>query len=1293
MKRGIEKHNISQWGSRLIVAVALLAASFFVARVSIAVYTYTYAMTGGFGDALNTEIHAMYEWNDNLYACTSNSGGAELWRASSDVTSWTEVGSPGGSNWDVNNTHCKDIEVFGSYLYVSLGKEVQNGELWRTQNGTTWQQVGGDGFGDANNKRIGELEAFGSYLYASTVNDNGMQMFRSSDGTTWNQVAAGTWDANNDYSNAMLEFNGYLYAGTYNLLTGAELWRTQNGTVWAQVNTDGFGDAAQVDIPALAEYKSYLYVGTERTGGAELWRTLTGDNQASFAKVISDGNPLGGGAVVGRYIFQDLLVRNDLLLLSAKYVFQGEDFYSTNDGTTYTLQNTEGFGDSNNQDVNSSINYRNISLLALQPSVAGGARINYPSFAPTVSNVTAVQRTDGSGIVDISFDTVTDDLASETEARVEYNVGGGNTKATLSTDDANTTADNGGDPKVNNSNDNQVGNSTGYITTANGSNGISTVWNSKTDANRTETSTAQIRTRGFSGTDGSYSSSANFILDNLPPATPTINAYTNKTEQGTITLNGNKDANSSIFINGTQEVSIDAGTTWQATVNLSNGVNIFNITSKDAYGNESPAAIATVDRDASAPVTTAIPASGAYSRSLAVALGANEPATTYYTTDGSTPTSNSAVYQNPIVIKKEGQTTLKFFSVDRYGFTESVKTETYHIDLIAPVTTASPRGGTYQNAQQVTLTCQDSVGGSGCAEIYFTVDGSNPTVNSNRYTGPIDIKQSAALKFFAVDQASNQESIRTEHYAITSNGPAVVVSKKVKTSSGTNDVRPGEVITYQVVYQNQGQNDAFGLFLLDSLPQYSSYVAGTLYVDGRKQTDRRDADAGDYNISNRGAITVDVGTLRSGQQGSFGFQVRVAQTARGGSYVVNRASGAYNPWNIAVSSNQTRNQIKASGLIAGTVFNDFSRNGLKESTEAGLSKAQVKVYEDQNNNGSIDQQDVLIYAGQTGSSGDYQVSQLSAGSYLVYIDRNSLPFSFFLTSGANPRRVVLTTSQQQYRNINFAFARNLFVTQTTSPTSSTGGPSGTPEPSEPIAPPVEPDKKPVDKKDEPKPIDKKNEPVEKKDQIEPIKEEVQARDIPFLSSLWNNKDVQFLNNFVAAPAVMILALGNLLGAVSAGGTLWPYLRYLSQVFTEPFRYFGFKGRKRWGTVYNSFTGEPLDLAIVRLYDTRSKKLLESFVTDSIGRYYFLAEKDREYYLEVKRSGFSFPSRNPSLKIKGRPYVGGTILATAKGELKKENQGIVSENIPIDPAEGVTFLDDNYRKPIETSIRSAQDVAG
>ena len=101
------------------------------------------------------------------------------------------------------------------------------------------------------------------------------------------------------------------------------------------------------------------------------------------------------------------------------------------------------------------------------------------------------------------------------------------------------------------------------------------------------------------------------------------------------------------------------------------------------------------------------------------------------------------------------------------GNSEAVKTETYTIlnppETTPPTTTASPSGGTFAFAQNVTLTCNDG-GGAGCQLTYYCkgADCYPTTV----YNGAISISSSTDLRFYSIDNANNKELIKTETYTL-----------------------------------------------------------------------------------------------------------------------------------------------------------------------------------------------------------------------------------------------------------------------------------------------------------------------------------------------------------------------------------------------------------------------------------------------------------------------------------------------------------------------------------------------
>ena len=78
-----------------------------------------------------------------------------------------------------------------------------------------------------------------------------------------------------------------------------------------------------------------------------------------------------------------------------------------------------------------------------------------------------------------------------------------------------------------------------------------------------------------------------------------------------------------------------------------------------------------------------------------------------------------------------------------------------------PASTRSwPPGGAYGTAQAVALITERP------ATVYYTIDGSEPTLASPRYTQPLTLAQSTTLRFFSVDAYGNREATQQEHFAI-----------------------------------------------------------------------------------------------------------------------------------------------------------------------------------------------------------------------------------------------------------------------------------------------------------------------------------------------------------------------------------------------------------------------------------------------------------------------------------------------------------------------------------------------
>ncbi len=137
----------------------------------------------------------------------------------------------------------------------------------------------GDGhFEDSNNENVTSIAVFQGYIYIGTENVNGAQVWRSQDGLTWDRVLDfgsgsefnGIGDSTNLHISSMQVNGNYLYVGTGKTATGAEVWRTPDGVTWNLFGSDGFGSDDYIDVTAMESYLNMIYFGMESTsvGGA-----------------------------------------------------------------------------------------------------------------------------------------------------------------------------------------------------------------------------------------------------------------------------------------------------------------------------------------------------------------------------------------------------------------------------------------------------------------------------------------------------------------------------------------------------------------------------------------------------------------------------------------------------------------------------------------------------------------------------------------------------------------------------------------------------------------------------------------------------------------------------------------------------------------------------------------------------------------------------------------------------------------------------------------------------------------
>ena len=126
---------------------------------------------------------------------------------------------------------------------------------------------------------------------------------------------------------------------------------------------------------------------------------------------------------------------------------------------------------------------------------------------------------------------------------------------------------------------------------------------------------------------------------------------------------------------------------------------------------------------------------------------------------------------------------------DSYNNTSEPKFFTLVHDTTAPITTATPVGGTFDTPVDVTLAAVDDAAIP--IDTYYTLDGTTPDINALKYTGtaitmPIG---TTTLKFYSDDKLNNEE-IKTEKYIVLA---PEVVEENILTDKNNWQINKHEV--------------------------------------------------------------------------------------------------------------------------------------------------------------------------------------------------------------------------------------------------------------------------------------------------------------------------------------------------------------------------------------------------------------------------------------------------------------------------------------------------------------------
>ncbi|ALS99737.1 chitobiase/beta-hexosaminidase C-terminal domain-containing protein [Lacimicrobium alkaliphilum] len=247
---------------------------------------------------------------------------------------------------------------------------------------------------------------------------------------------------------------------------------------------------------------------------------------------------------------------------------------------------------------------------------------------------------------------------------------------------------------------------------------------------------------------------------------------------------------------------IHYGDTGSYTVSASSGYQISNVTgcggtlSGGTYTTGNITSICSVSASFSAlsrvgkPIIN--PTSGTYTGSKTIEISsATAGANIYFTTNGANPTTSSSQYTAPIVITTN--TTLKAKAFKSGLTSSSIATEEYTIRPHQP--SVNPNGGEFVGSATVTLSTSTEG-----ATLYYTTDGTTPTVSSTEYVDPFELKTNSVVKARAY-KANMGPSLVTSSQPFSITGLYMVTTS----ISGEGNIEPA---SQQV---EQGQTASFAL--------------------------------------------------------------------------------------------------------------------------------------------------------------------------------------------------------------------------------------------------------------------------------------------------------------------------------------------------------------------------------------------------------------------------------------------------------------------------------------------------
>jgi len=165
-----------------------------------------------------------------------------------------------------------------------------------------------------------------------------------------------------------------------------------------------------------------------------------------------------------------------------------------------------------------------------------------------------------------------------------------------------------------------------------------------------------------------------------------------------------------------------------------------------------------------------------YGKNLVVNINANDETSGVNTTNYSLNGKAYSPYLEALNFDKEGQYTLKYFSVDNVGNVETVTEKTFDVDITPPVTTSTISGVNIKDENIISLQTKiyfnptDKL--SGVASTFYVIDGGKQKLyNGNIIPLKPLTDGDHTIKFYSVDKVGNKENEQTLSFYLDRTAP------------------------------------------------------------------------------------------------------------------------------------------------------------------------------------------------------------------------------------------------------------------------------------------------------------------------------------------------------------------------------------------------------------------------------------------------------------------------------------------------------------------------------------------